>query len=116
MKKRHSFLIYLHLALTAIVITSCGADTTDMGKADSPVLSLTEDTVMMHTGETHRLSLTYGISGVEWSSEHDSVATVDFIGTVTAVRPGETTVTATRQPREDEMAVRTASCLIRVTD
>lgn len=115
MKNRHSFPTLLQLALTTFVLTSCGADMTDMGRADSPVLTLTEDTVMMHPGETHRLSLTYGISGVEWSSEHDSIATVDFIGTVTAIRPGETTVTATRQSEEND-AARTASCLIRVTD
>ena len=116
MKTRHSFRLILQLALITIVLSACQTDATDMGMTDSPVLTLTEDTVVMHPGETHRLSLTYSISGVEWSSEYDTVATVDFIGTVTAIKQGETTVTATRHSEEDGLATRTASCLIRVTE
>lgn len=87
-----------------------------MGGIDSPVLTLTEDTVTMRPGETHTLSLTYSISGVEWASEHDSVATVNYRGVVTAVSQGTTIVTATREPDDESLATRTASCLVLVKE
>ncbi len=93
---------------------SCSKDTADMGNEDSPVLSMTEDTVVMHVGETHRLSLTYSISGVEWSSEHDTIATVDFRGVVTAVKEGKTLVTATREAADKTLETRKASCVVEV--
>lgn len=46
---------------------------------------------------------------VQWSSSNEAVATVDNSGTVSAVSPGETTITATA-------ASKTASCAVSVVD
>ena len=112
MKTRH----ILSLALFTLVLSACQKDITDMGNIDSPVLTLTEDTVTMHAGETHQLRLSYSISGVEWSSEHDTVASVDIRGLVTAHRQGTTLVTATRESGDDNLVTRSASCLIQVKE
>ncbi len=116
MKTRHSVYFCLLLALTVFPLSSCQEDVTDIGYTDSPVLTLTESTVEMHPGETHRLSLTCSISGISWNSANDTVASVDILGTVTAHRTGETTVTVTRKTEDENHVTRTASCLIRVTE
>ena len=115
MKIRHILLSIL-IVSGCIFFSACQGDTPDMGAIDSPVLMLTEDTVTMHVGETHKLSLTYSISGLEWSSQYDTIATVDFRGVVTAIQAGTTTVTAKRTYEKENLPERSASCFIRVTE
>ena len=114
--KANNFLCIALAAISGVCVTSCKKDMTNMGTVDSPILSLTEDTVTMHIGETHKLSLSYGISRVEWQSRYDTVATVDFRGVVTALQSGTTIVTATRSYDQDNLPNRTDSCLILVSE
>ena len=115
MKTKH-FLCCIPIVCGCILFPACQKDMTDMGTVDSPVLSLTEDTVTLHPGETHKLQLTYGISRIEWTSEHDTVATVDFRGVVTALSVGTTTVTASRSYEKDSLPNRVDSCFIQVIE
>ena len=91
------------------LFAACSTQQQEVGDESIPVLSLTEDTVTMTVGSTHRLSPVNTMSGIEWTSSADSVATVDYIGVVTAQRVGQTWVVASRMNRAD-------SCVVIVTE
>lgn len=67
---------------------------------------VTETTVV---GTTQTFSTTYA-AGVNWSSNKPSVATIDAVGTLTALTPGEVEITATAK----DDATTTAKVRIRV--
>lgn len=97
------------------VITAVSAGTTDIHMmaengarglvhvkvVGSPVtsLALNADSLYMEKGQVSGLSVVFNDSAdeklVEWTSEDESVATVDALGRVTAVGGGKTRVTAT---------------------
>lgn len=103
---------YIYIPLLACsmlsLLTACD-DLQGMGEEDTPVLSLTEDTVRLSVGEAHRLYMVNPMSEVTWASSADTVATVDYIGTVSAHGVGQTIVTAARKDRAD-------SCVVIVVD
>lgn len=84
-------------SLLLIGLTSCG-NMPEYGSLDAPSFRITEDSVTIVVGQTVTLSLSVGISNVTWTSEFDTVATVDYRGRVTAIAEGQTIITAERTP------------------
>ncbi len=59
-------------------------------------LSISASSVTLERGDTRRLSAKSStVNPVRWKSSKKSVATIDEDGWITAVKPGETTITAT---------------------
>jgi len=59
-------------------------------------ISLSETNISIERGESHTLTaVTSNNKNVSWSSSHKSIASVDENGTITGLKPGETTITAT---------------------
>lgn len=68
----------------------------DYGESAIPVVRIVEDSLTVMVNETKRLTLSTEISGVQWSSLSDSIATVNYQGKVTGRREGQTTISAQR--------------------
>ena len=82
-------------------LTSCNHDLSDhFGVSDNPsatVTSLTLDEATLRlatTAQTLTATVTPSDATITWSSDKESVATVDATGKVTPVAPGEATITA----------------------
>ena len=70
-----------------------------MGESLSgPIVAIVEQTDTLVVGETKQLTLSVAVSGVEWTSSADTVASVNYRGIVTAVDTGVAVITATRLP------------------
>ena len=93
------------IALLLLGLSACKKELLSLGDESTPIISMSEERIIMPVGSTHRLQLTYPISGVEWSSSADSVASVDYRGVVTALSVGEAAVVAARQGRTDTCRV-----------
>ncbi len=79
-------------------------------------VTLNKRTLTLTTGNTTKLSAIVSPSGatnknVTWSSDKESIASVDTNGTITAVSAGSATITVTT-----EDGSHTASCTVTVTD
>ena len=82
------------------------------GEADEFTVSLSDSNKTLEEEETYQLSaIAEGATSMEWSSNNQSVATVDQHGFVTAVKEGQATITVTATNGKE---TDTASCLITV--
>ena len=104
-----------------ITVTADGSKTATCTVTVSPAtvavtgVSLDKTTAQMKPGETLKLTATVEPptatnKNVTWSSNKESVATVDSNGKVTAVAPGEATITVTAD------GSKTATCTVNVSE
>ena len=84
--------------LLCLSLTACD-EMTDLGETVStPVVMITQTQDTLLVGETVQLTLSVAVSGVEWTSSADSVASVNYRGIVNANDTGVAVITATRPP------------------
>jgi len=79
----------------------------DLGDAADPMVCIEEDSILLIQGATYKLTLSCSISGVEWTSSADSVASVNYQGRVSAHSVGEAIISADR-------SVYHSSCVVMV--
>ena len=72
-------------------------------------ITVNKQSVSLKVGKTKKLKASDKQGKVKWSSKNKSIATVDGKGNVTAVGPGETTITA-----KDKKTGETVTCKVRV--
>ena len=103
---------FLTLFLSAaVLLAACGEDNDPVAVSD---ITLDKPTLALTVGETGQLSATVtpgdaADKNVVWSSGNTAVATVDDSGLVTAVAPGNATITATAGGKR-------ATCEVAVAD
>jgi len=81
---------------TTIAATADGSSTTCKITVKTPTIKLDKTSITLYRGQTAKLSAAVS-SGINptWKSNKKSVAAVDGFGTITAVKNGTTTITAT---------------------
>lgn len=103
---------FLTLFLSAaVLLAACGEDNDPVAVSD---ITLDKPTMALTVGETGQLTATVtpgdaADKNVVWSSGNTAVATVDDSGLVTAVAPGNATITATAGGKQ-------ATCEVAVAD
>lgn len=121
MRRARFFIVAL---LSALVFSACSDGGNDFFNVQA--ITITPDVVTLRQGETQQLvaiasifaSGTQDATGAaDWISSNTAVATVSETGLVTAVGPGNATVTATLNGREDtaEITVNTVQVGLTVT-
>lgn len=85
----------LYIFVFSLLAVSC-KEYPNYGESADPMVRIVEDSISMTIGESRKLTLSCSITGVEWESSADSVATVNYQGRVTANSAGMTYVTAHR--------------------
>ena len=113
--KQRVFAVMLVIALLMLMTSSCVGE---KAEEDNAFAAINSSEVTLRVGERKTLSLTIskGIKKssltLDWSSSDEEVATVDDKGNVTAVSPGEATVSCTiTSPEGKEQIV---DCLVTV--
>ncbi len=82
--------------LTAITATADGSSTTCIITIKSPTVRLSKTTIKLYRGQTAKLSATVSSNvNPTWKTNKKSVALVDNTGTITALKNGIATITAT---------------------
>lgn len=101
----------LFLALAAVVSLGLAACSDDDNPTPVSAITLDQTELSLEIGGTAQLTATIApaeaVATVEWSSSDDGVATVNTDGLVTAVAPGEATITA-------KAGEKTATCAVTV--
>lgn len=103
------------VAVTMLALAGCGAAATDPPTPVASVdVTVAHDTVLVGSS-TAAIATMRDATGatlvgrsVSWSSSAPSIASVDGVGTITALAPGEVTITATSEGRSgsDKLLVR----------
>ena len=100
------------LVLLAAVVAFSGCKKKDnSGSSEGAEFAITPAIVELAPGNTQRVKLTISDVTATWTSDDETVATVDKYGTITAKAKGETTVKAT-----EKGGTRVATCTVKVLD
>ena len=100
------------LVLLAAVVAFSGCKKKDnSGSSEGAEFAITPAIVELAPGNTQRVKLTISDVTATWTSDDETVATVDKYGTITAKAKGETIVRAT-----EKGGTRVATCTVKVLD
>ncbi|MGN0824685.1 MAG: Ig domain-containing protein, partial [Candidatus Coproplasma sp.] len=125
-KKRAFIVVLLALVLTFVCAfaAACNKKNDDVKNVEVTAVTLDKETAELQLGGTTTVTLKATVTPdnatnktVTWTSSEQSVATVSDGGTVTAVAPGSTTITATAGGKSDTcvVVVRPAPATVAVT-